>query len=119
MEHALIIEDDALTALQIEMLLEDRGFASVAIATTEQDAVKAALNRPPSIITSDVRLAAGDGPSAVRDILAKIGPTPVIFITGSPQECHAPDLASLAMPAVVLTKPLDERDFDKACRHVL
>lgn len=119
MEHALIIEDDALTALQIEMLLEDRGFASIAIAATEQEAVKAALSRRPSIITSDVRLASGNGPSAVRDILAKIGPTPVIFITGSPQDCALPDLAAADLPATVLTKPLDERDFDKACRRVL
>ncbi len=114
MDHALIIEDDALTALQIEMLLEERGFSSIDIAATEQDAVKAALSHRPSIITSDVRLAAGDGPHAVRDILAHIGPTPVIFITGSPQECTLPDGTT-----IVLTKPLDERDFDRACLSVL
>ncbi len=114
MDHALIIEDDALTALQIEMLLEDRGFGSIDIAATQQAAVEAALSHRPSIITSDVRLAVGNGPHAVRDILARIGPTPVIFITGSPQDCPAQGL-----PAVVLTKPLDERDFGRACDRVL
>jgi len=113
MGHALIIEDDALIALQIEMLLEDRGFTSVDIAATEREAVASALSHRPAIITSDVRLAAGDGPHAVRDILRRIGPTPVIFITGSPQDC------AFEPPAVVLVKPLDERAFDRACDRVL
>jgi DNA-binding response OmpR family regulator len=114
MDHALIIEDDALIALQIEMLLEERGFTSIDIAATEQDAVKAALCHRPTIITSDVRLASGNGPHAVQDILARIGPTPVIFITGSPLECMPCD-----PPAVILPKPLDERDFERACESVL
>ena len=104
--HVLVIEDDFLIADYIVQLVEGAGATSVAQAVTEQDAVDEARRQRPSLIMSDVRLIEGTGPKAVQTILAELGPIPVIFVTGTPEVCGPCD-----GPAVVLGKPIDERQI--------
>ncbi len=85
--HVLIIEDDAIAALDIQGVLRGEGATSFSFAATEREAVQCARDQRPAVITSDVMLARGSGPSAVRTILAECGPTPVIFITATPDQC--------------------------------
>jgi CheY-like chemotaxis protein len=100
--HVLIIEDEPLVAMAIEMALEDAGATSFDIAENEQDAVSAARMRRPDVITSDVKLKAGTGPLAVQAIRLEQGNTPVIFVTGSPDDCEPCD-----PPDIILTKPFN------------
>ncbi len=102
--HVLIIEDEPLIALMIEDLLVCEGATSVSIAATEQAAIAAAIDRPPGFITSDVKLAEGLGPHAVREIHNRLGDVPVVFITGTPVECDPCE-----PPGRVLTKPVEGR----------
>lgn len=114
MAHALVIEDEILIAMQIEAILEAAGILTIDIATTEEDAILLALAHRPDIITSDVRLAKGDGPHAVKTIAQSIGTIPVIFITGSPEECSPCD-----PPAVILPKPLLAGQLEAALYRLL
>lgn len=66
------------------------GATSIATACTEDAAVKAANDQMPDIILSDVILAAGTGPGAVRTILSTMGNVPIIFITGTSEACRPP-----------------------------
>ena len=102
MSHVLIIEDEPFMALLIEDILRAQGASSVTIAASQSEAVDAALAHRPDLITSDVRLAEGSGPIAVRAIHEKLGPIPVIFITGTRGECTPRDPQD-----VILAKPLD------------
>lgn len=99
--HVLIIEDEALVALEIQMVLEQIGATSFAFAQTEEDAIIEARAKPPAMITSDVRLAQGHGPNAVRRIEHEHGSIPAIYITGSPDECIG------CAPDAILEKPLE------------
>lgn len=85
--HVLIIEDDWLIAEHIVQLVKDAGATSTAQADTQDSAIEAARRQRPEIILSDVRLISGTGPLAVQAILAELGQIPVIFITGSPEDC--------------------------------
>ncbi len=85
--HVLIIEDEPLIAALLQNILEDSGATSFAFAETQDYAVSAAVARPPAFITSDVKLLKGTGPLAVAAIRNLLGPIPVIFITGTPDEC--------------------------------
>ena len=85
--HALIIEDDAITAMLIEDELRDLGFHSFDTASTEHDAIAAVARKCPDLVTSDGSLLAGSGPSAVRQIRASFH-VPVIFITGDPEHAR-------------------------------
>ncbi len=86
--HVLVIEDEWAIADLICERLSSLGATSFDIAVTERDAVELAVERPPAVITSDVRLIEGTGPRAVALIHDKLGHIPTIFITGTPAECE-------------------------------
>lgn len=85
--HVLIIEDEALIALDLQDLFEANGATSVDIAETQSEAIELARARRPDLICSDVTLRQGTGPMAVEAIRAERGDIPVIFITATPEAC--------------------------------
>lgn len=85
--HVLIIEDEPLVAMTIQDILACEGATSFEIVDTQDAAVSAAAAHEPSVITSDVKLLEGTGPCAVAEIHKRLGPIPVIFISGTPEEC--------------------------------
>lgn len=109
----LIIEDDPLVSMHLSMLIEDAGATSISTAGTEADAISAALDHRPDVILSDVRLITGTGPKAVASIFGDCGPIPVIFVTGTPEECEPCDYA-----AAVFNKPVNERVLIEAFLRV-
>jgi CheY-like chemotaxis protein len=111
--HVLIIEDEPLIAMLLREILEDEGATSFAFADTQAGALAAAMSRPPALITSDVRLLAGTGPLAVSAIQKELGDIPVIFITGTPADCHPCN-----PPGRVLRKPLNHAEFAAAFREM-
>lgn len=97
--HALIIEDESLIAMTIETILGDCGFTSFDIASSSEEATRAARLRCPALITADVDLNPGSGIEAVNAI-CNGPPIPVIFITGCPSE-----VASRMPQHPLITKP--------------
>lgn len=110
--HALVIEDEWLVAEYVEQIARDAGATSVDQATTQQDAIAAALANPPAIILSDVKLAEGTGPLAVVEIMATLGSIPTIFITGTPEACEPCDHAH-----AIISKPVDPNALKTAFRQ--
>jgi CheY-like chemotaxis protein len=108
--HALIIEDDFLTAQLIEDRLRDLGFTSFASAMDEEEAVAAARDRCPDLITSDVQLSRGCGIDAVQRICDE-KPIPVLYITGK-----AMMVRERCPSAVVVQKPFGRADLQEGVR---
>jgi CheY-like chemotaxis protein len=108
--HALIIEDEFLTAQLIEDRLRDLGFTSFAFAMDEDDAVAAANERCPDLITSDVQLSAGCGIDAVQRICDQKA-IPVLYITGT-----AMVVRDRCPWAVVIQKPFGTSDLREGVR---
>ncbi|HEU0045799.1 response regulator [Sphingomonas sp.] len=102
--HVLIIEDEPLVAMTIQDILAAEGATSFEIAATQNAAVSAATANTPNLITSDVKLLEGTGPAAVAEIHKRLGPIPVVFITGSPEECKPCN-----PPGAIVPKPFTER----------
>ena len=98
----LIIEDEPLIAADLRSLVEQLGHEVTTVARTHDEAVRAALDRRPGLILSDIQLADGSsGLDAVNDILGA-QEAPVIFITGYPElflTGRAPE------PAFLIAKP--------------
>ena len=111
--HVLIIEDEALIALDLQEMLSIAGATTFDFAETEREAVDAARAHKPDVIMSDVRLREGTGPKAVAAIRLEMGPLPVIFITATPETCTAYD-----PPAIVLGKPVLDSTVRYAFRTV-
>lgn len=86
--HVLIIEDDAVAAIDVRQTLECVGATSFSFADSEDEALELARETPPAVVTADVMLLKGSGVAAVRRIEAELGPLPAIFITATPGECE-------------------------------
>lgn len=112
--HVLIIEDEPLIAMAIQTALEDEGATSFDVAVAQDQAVAAAVAHRPRLITSDVRLVEGTGPLAVQEIHRRLGEVPVIFISGTPEECRPCD-----PPGIILEKPLQEASLKSAFRQMV
>lgn len=83
--RVLIIEDEAIIALDLENLVNELGHRVVGIATTRDDAVRMAHQRRPELILTDIKLA--DGSSGVDAAMAIVKDldVPVVFITAYPE----------------------------------
>ncbi|KRA64262.1 hypothetical protein ASD79_20535 [Caulobacter sp. Root655] len=106
--HALIIEDEILIAMEVEALLAEQGFDSFDIAESPQEALDCALRRPPDLITADYRIIGGTGVEAVTAILARLGPIPVVYVTGNADQLGARTRA-------VVDKPISPHRLAEAC----
>lgn len=97
--HALIIEDESLIAAEIEWVLLQSGFDSIAFAASERAAITEAAAQCPDLITCDVRLNPGSGLEAIESICSAKRIS-VIFVTGSKAEAEVryPDHPILEKP---------------------
>ncbi len=101
----LIIEDEALTALDLEDLVKSLGHRVCGLARTQKEALALAKRHKPDLILSDIELADGSsGLDAVNEILRAFE-APVIFVTG-----HSEVLLTGAKPepAFLISKPFNE-----------
>lgn len=98
----LIIEDEAVIAMDLSDLVTDAGHDVCAVATTASDAVRAATRERPDLVLADIQLADGSsGIDAVRDILSGFE-VPVIFITAFPDRLLTGERPE---PTFLITKP--------------
>ena len=108
----LVIEDEAIIAMDIIDIVRGLGHRVTGTASTHKDAVALAQRDRPDLILADIQLAdKSSGIDAVNDILADFPDTPVIFITAFPERM----LSGLRPePAFVITKPFSEDQLRSA-----
>jgi CheY-like chemotaxis protein len=87
----LIVEDEALVAAELELIVEEAGHHSVGSAIDSEEAVEMGAQTHPDLAFVDVHL--GDGPTGVETArrLADLG-VQVIFMTANPKRLP-PDCA--------------------------
>jgi DNA-directed RNA polymerase specialized sigma24 family protein len=106
MGSVMIIEDEAVIAMDIEGIVADMGHRITGIARTRDEAVELGRADVPDLILADIQLADNSsGIEAVNDILAELGQRPVIFITAFPERLLTGDKPE---PAFLISKPYTE-----------
>ena len=105
----LIVEDEALVAMNMEAALIEAGFEVLGTIDTEADAVAAAVKLRPDVIIMDITLREGDGIQAARAI-GKQFQVPIVFVSGNsdPRTLAA---ASALKPAGFIRKPFVTERF--------
>tara|TARA_R110002110_G_scaffold13596_11_gene64807 strand:+ start:5494 stop:6303 length:810 start_codon:yes stop_codon:yes gene_type:complete len=99
----MIIEDEAIIAMDIESIVAEMGHRVTGIARTRAEAVELARKDVPDLILADIQLADNSsGIDAVNDILTELGTRPVIFITAFPERLLTGDKPE---PAFLISKP--------------
>lgn len=100
----LVIEDEAVIALDVADIVRNAGHEVVGIAATEKAAVELAKKHSPHLVLADIQLRGSDsGIAAVREIMRAIA-VPVIFVTGYPERLLT---GAQLEPAFVISKPFD------------
>lgn len=99
----MIIEDEAIIAMDLEGIVGDMGHRTTGIARTESGALKLFNDEKPDLIMSDIQLADGSsGIDAVNHILEHDNEIPVIFITAYPERLLTGEGPE---PAFLIAKP--------------
>lgn len=110
----LIVEDDALIAMELAERLEEMGYEVLASAMTLEDAQAAAQGERPDAALLDANLA-GHSSVSVGAALAARG-VPVAFCTGYDEIKNLPpELAGVQ----VLTKPIGDDKLSAALKKML
>jgi DNA-directed RNA polymerase specialized sigma24 family protein len=115
--RVLIIEDEAIIAMDLESLVAEAGHEVTGIARTRDGAVKLGLRDKPDLILADIQLADNSsGLDAVHDILGQFGDIPVLFITAFPERLLT---GQRPEPAFLIAKPFDEDQVRTAISQAL
>lgn len=100
--RVLIIEDEAVIALDLENLVVELGHKVAGIAATKDEAVAKARSQKPGLVLADINLGeGGSGIDAVTEILHGFD-IPVIFVTAYPERLLTGERPE---PTYLITKP--------------
>jgi two-component system, response regulator PdtaR len=112
--RVLVVEDEALLAMQIEALLREAGYEPVGQAVEAREAVELARVTHPQLALVDLNLRDGrSGPDVMRELTREhsvVG----LFITANRRLVPA----DFAGAAGVLSKPFTERAFLQALTYL-
>ena len=114
----MIVEDEQITAADLEASLEDLGYAVTAIASSGKQAIRSAETTLPDLVLMDIRIKGEmDGVDAARQIRQRFD-IPVIYLTA-----HADDetleRAKSAEPLGYIVKPFQESELRAAIQMAL
>lgn len=108
----LVIEDEALIALDLTASVSRLGHNVLGVARTHQQAIEIGRKTQPDLILSDIQLADNSsGIDAVRDLLSHFGEIPVIFITAFPEDLLTGEGPE---PAFLIAKPYTMEQVESA-----
>lgn len=113
----MIIEDEAIIAMDIAGIVKGMGHTVTGIARTRDAAEKLADERKPHLILADIQLAdKSSGIDAVNTILREVGECPVIFITAFPERLLTGERPE---PAFLIAKPYTEDQVRSAVSQAM
>ncbi|EBA08421.1 two-component response regulator [Sagittula stellata E-37] len=113
----MIIEDEAIIAMDLESIVGDMGHMVTGIAKTETEALKLFGEEQPDLILSDIQLAdLSSGIDAVNKILGENASIPVIFITAFPERLLTGESPE---PAFLIAKPYTEEQVRSAVSQAM
>jgi CheY-like chemotaxis protein len=114
----LVVEDEAVVALDIQSKLEDLGYSVIALIRSGEEAVQCACEMRPDLILMDINLQGEmDGISAAAHIQER-NPTPVVYLTanGDKDTLHR---ATMTEPLGFIMKPIAEQALRAAIEVAL
>jgi PAS domain S-box-containing protein len=106
----LIVEDEAIIAMEVESQLQSLGYEVTSIVDTGEKAIKKAETDKPDLILMDIRIKGEmDGIDTAEAIRSRFG-IPVIFSTAYLDEERI-ERVKITMPFGYVLKPIQERDL--------
>ena len=115
--NVMIIEDEAIIAMDLESIVTSIGHKVTGVARTYDGAVTLGNKVVPDLILADIQLAdKSSGIDAVNALLEQLGDRPVIFITAFPERLLTGERPE---PAFLITKPYSEEQVRAAVSQAM
>ena len=106
----MIVEDEAITALELQAQLEDWGYGVPAIAMTGKEALEKAEETQPDLVLMDIVLKGDmDGIEAAQQIRARYD-IPVVYLTAYADK-NTLARSKVTEPYGYILKPFDDREL--------
>jgi CheY-like chemotaxis protein len=106
----MVVEDEAIVALEIERRLNTLGYFVSAIASSGSEAIQEAATSQPDLILMDIKLKGNmDGIEAAEQIRRQLN-IPIVYLTAYADD-SAFQRAKSTKPFGYLVKPFQERDL--------
>jgi DNA-binding LytR/AlgR family response regulator len=116
--NALIVEDEAIVALDLADRLEGMGYSVVGTAASGAAALQIFEQKPVDIILMDIHIqGAEDGIDTALKIRA-VKPVPLIYLTAQ-TDAPTVERAKATFPSAYLAKPFDEKNLQLAIEMAL
>ncbi|HYG88473.1 MAG TPA: response regulator [Azospirillum sp.] len=113
----LVVEDEAIAALDLESYLLAIGHDVVGVVATGPDAITAAATHRPDVVFMDIRLSGGtSGIDAALEIRNRLG-IPSVFLTAH-TDAATYQQALAARPIDYLVKPYAHTQIDAVLKRV-
>jgi PAS domain S-box-containing protein len=105
----LIVEDEAITALDLQNRLQRASYDVLSVATTGQEAIEQVADTCPDLVLMDIRLKGGmDGIAAAQAIRERFD-VPIVYLTAH-ADGETVERAKLTEPQGYLVKPFGEEE---------
>ncbi|HNX42275.1 MAG TPA: response regulator [Candidatus Aminicenantes bacterium] len=110
LSHVFIVEDEQIVAEDLRQILLKKGFVSVSLFSSGEEALEESQRRPPDLILMDINLKKGiDGITTGERLMAKRY-VPILFITAYTDE-ETLERAKSLRPYGYIIKPIEEREL--------
>ena len=106
----LIVEDEAITAMDIQKALENSGFEVVSIASMGNEAIQKAGELKPDLVLMDITLKGRMDGVVVAEKIVSLFDIPVIYLTAFSDE-ETFKRAKLTKPYGFITKPINYNEL--------
>jgi len=116
--NILIVEDEAVVAMDIAQKLEELGYTIDAIADTGEEALIQAHSHIPDLVLMDINLKGKMDGIQTAEILRKIAFTPIIYLTALTDR-RTVERARDTEPEAYLVKPFKDSDLNIAIEVAL
>ncbi len=117
-EKLIIVEDDAITAMDMRSILEDLGYEVAYTAAYGKDAIEQARKQKPDLVLIDVNIKGDiDGIETAEIIYGELD-IPIIYITALSDD-KTFQRAKATRPLAYVLKPFDEKDLKIAVEMAL
>ena len=123
----LVVEDDSITAMEIQRLLETSGYQPY-LANSSNEALKTAFETKPDLIIMDVKLKGEEDGVKTAQTIKRLMEVPVIYLTAHSNP-KLMESIKLTRPSACLFKPFGGMElvsnieialytFDKGCKDL-
>ena len=116
-KKVLIVEDESLTAMMLEEYVENKGFRSLGLSATGEEAIRKAQEENPDLVFMDFRLSGEMNGIEAAKLIDAEGRIPIVIMTGYDKQIVL-ERASEYQPRAILRKPLDDAEIDAVLKSI-